>query len=217
MQIDVMAAGKSRLFIVFVLFVLNVFMAGVVTQFFMPETTRLSREVSKTERDLRKTKADVRTFKEKYQEIEAEKEKYNALIKNGFFGGQDRARVRDLFDSLQDVSHVFRATYTVSPALFEKNENIRKAGHVILNSPVTVRVDAIDDIDIYRFIHLIEDRFPGHTEIRNIRIVKDREVTQSVLRAIGNNTPVRLVGADISFNWRTVIPEEAAEEEGEGR
>jgi hypothetical protein len=135
--------------------------------------------------------------------------------KDGFFIEQNRRQVQDLFKLIQEKSGVSVATVAVNPASVEENKEAEKADHVILKSTIQVALEALDDQDIYRYLYLIENFFPGHVTVEKVKFERDAEINGTVLRAIAGGKNFPLVRADLEMVWRTMVPKALVGEEGE--
>jgi hypothetical protein len=73
-------------------------------------------------------------------------------------------------------------------------------------SPVKVELEALDDVDVFKYIYLVEKFFPGHVTITKIELERKSQITGPVLRSIASGDNPQLVNAKIEMLWRTMIP-----------
>jgi hypothetical protein len=99
------------------------------------------------------------------------------------------------------------AEYSIDPAKVIRDQKAKKAGHVILSSPVSIDMEALDDIDIYTFIDLMQKDFPGNIDIRKITLERKHDIKTELLQNIASGEPKVLMEAKMEFQWRSMIPE----------
>jgi hypothetical protein len=200
--------GGRRLFVIFVMVLLNAVLGAGLFYFIMPEKASHARELRQVKADIANLDMDIVNVKQQREKLLEQKDIFEKLKRQGFFTPQNRIVARDRIEEIRELSSVLSARYTIKPALLESNREIKKAGHIILSSPFHIEIEALDDADIFRFIYLLQTSFPGHVSFDDIVIDKTEEVTESVLRNIGSGVPVVLVKADLDFTWRTILPED---------
>ena len=120
---------------------------------------------------------------------------------------QSRREAEIVFNSAQKRSGVSKAVAKIEAGIIEDNEEAQKAEHKILKSPMSVELQAIDDISVLHYLHWIEQNFPGHVSVENIEIKRQGDVTGTVLRGIASGSNPALVSASVDMVWRTMIPE----------
>ena len=198
--------GAKRVLTLAILVLANVILAAALYFVFIPQKI-------KTEQDLRVTKAavasrrnEIQTMQTEYQQIEEQKSLFGDLEKAQFFSTQDRVEARRMIETIQGTSKVLSAKYAIGAAEVLENEQASAAGHVILHSPLNVKIDALDDIDIYSFIYWMENAFPGHAAVTGLTLERKLDIDEVTLRQIGNSVPTVLVNASIDFDWSTMVP-----------
>jgi len=112
-----------------------------------------------------------------------------------------------LLKAVQEKSGVVAAKVSVSPAVVEDNAEAEKAMHKILKSQVAVKLEALDDKDIFHYLSLINETFPGHISLESIIFKRNSEVNGTILRAVAGGRNFPLVVSDIVLVWRTMVPE----------
>lgn len=207
--------GGRRLFVLFVLLILNAGLVAGLYYYLTPRKEVASRDLRNVKSQISLREDDIVNLQLEREELLAQQDTFESLKEKGFLGEQDRIVAREMIEHIRELSRVLAVRYTIKPAVVETNEEISKAGHVILSSPFRVEIDALDDIDIYRFIYLLKTGFHGHISFDRLNLVKGQEVTESVLRQIGSGSPVVLVRGVLDFTWRTILPEDQVEATGE--
>ncbi len=199
-----------RRFIVIVLLalILGVFFAA--DNFFLTteeqksrsELSGLNAEISVLEGELEKMRAD-------YQVFQKQKMFFDSISKMGFFNDQDRVIARERFDTMQRLSKIISARYEIKAAKIIADETASTTGFVIMESPITVSLSAVDDLDVYRFIYYLNYGFPGHVAINSLRVERNMDITSDVIKQIGVGAPPEIISASLELDWRTMARKES--------
>lgn len=205
--------GVKRLALLSGLIVLNGILAFAIYGYVAPERLHLDRQARTASAQVSSTQAEVDRLRYEYDSVERQAAIYEDLKNIGYFSSQSREEARDRLAAFQRYSRVLSASYEIQPAIFNSDQRLRDAGHVMLVTAVTVDVDALDDIDFYNFLYLVNTAFPGHTSIENISISREHELSDGAIRQISTGTPVNMIKGSISFIWRTLIPDDRPSDE----
>jgi hypothetical protein len=204
--------GVKRILILVILIALNAGLGAAAYLYVMPENQRLEGTLNSTRAQISTKRAEAQSLREDFQQIEAQRERFEALQDAGFLSDQNRLVARRRIISIQQYTKVLSAAYDIKSAEIEENVFAEEIGYAVLDSPVDIRVEAIDDVDFYNFIYWMENAFPGHISIETMRIRRDLDVNDNTLRSIGTGNPVALINGDVEFSWRTIVPEENVRE-----
>jgi hypothetical protein len=202
--------GAKRVFILTILACAAVALGALVYGVTIPGSAQAKTDLQALEGRISTRRQELDGIRGEIERFSAQKDQFGELQKMGFFSSQDRILARAKFDELRALSRILTAKYKIDQATYETNEQIAKAGHVILKSSVTMGLEAIDDLDIYRLLYLLDSAFPGHAAVESLKITKTTDVTQALLRQIGNGIPSPIVKGELTFVWRTVLPESKA-------
>jgi hypothetical protein len=175
---------------------------------------------------MQKQQANLSTVRSKSSEISNNLDKLKNQLSNfgnekadfarvrylGFFDTQDRVNTRKLISRIQKDSRLISARYTIKPAESVTNEKLKEASSKILKTDIAFDLEAVEDTDIYRFVYLLSYGFPGQISVKDISLVRGREVTQPLLRQIGSGQAEAIVSAKLNVVWQTMVPDESAQE-----
>ncbi len=200
--------GAKRMMGILVLLLFNAVMAASVYAYLIPENGSLSKDLRNMRSTIAVKRSETEQLRGDYQKIQDQKTFFEGLDKVGFFNKQSRSLARERIEAVQKFSKVLSARYDITPAVVEQNTHAVKAGHVILNTSVNVDIDALDDIDFYSFVFWIENAFPGHTSVTNVKLERVIDVNAATLRQIGNGVATVLMKGKLGFSWRTMVPQE---------
>ena len=198
--------GIKRVLTLVALFGVNVALAAMLYLVVLPGKAGTEQELNSTRAAVQSRRTEVARLQTEYQQIQQEKNLFGDLENSGFFGSQDRLEARKTMESIQTASHVLSAKYNINAVMSKENAAAAISDHVILQSPVSVQIDALDDVDVYSFLYWIENGFPGQALITDITLERKQDIDENVLKQIGNGTPAVLMTASINFAWNTFVP-----------
>jgi len=206
--------GIKRVLVLAVLLALNGLLGAGVYLYLIPETQVKERELRSLRGNVSTLRSDIGRMQVEFDQLEAQREEFENLAKDGFFKDQSRRQAEKMFNVIQKRSGVAKAIASVKSGEIEDNPEAKKAEHKILKSPIEIRLEAFDDINIFHYLFLVENYFPGHVSVENIRLERQADVTGTVLRAIASGKKPALVSAKLDLVWRTMIPEISVINEG---
>ncbi len=206
--------GAKRILTLAILVAVNAALALVAYGYLAPEKISKERELRMLRGQVSGLNKDIDNILLEFEQLEDQKAEFEMLEKDGFFKDQGRRQAEKLFNLIQEKSGVSKAQVSVAAGEIEDNEVAQKANHKILSSPVELRVEAMDEIDILRYVFLVEKYFPGHISLEKMKLHRDAEVNGTVLRSIASGKNVPLIKAEIEMLWRTMIPVDQLTEEG---
>lgn len=198
--------GIKRVLTLMVLLSLNIVLGLVLYMVVIPGQAQTENELRSVRSAVESRRGEVKRLQTEYQEIQEQKTLFGELEQSGFFGLQDRVQGRKMIEAIQSASHVLSAKYSINAVEVKENPMAALSDHVLLQSPVSVKIDALDDIDIYSFVYWVENAFPGNSLITSITLERKIDIDENVLKQIGNGLPATLMTADIGFSWNTFVP-----------
>lgn len=199
--------GFKRVIILAVLLVVNIVLAAAVYMYFVPEVTLKKRELKGLSGQVSTLRGDIDRMQVEFDQLKVQKTEFEELQSDGFFKNQDRRVAEKVLNQIQKTSGVSNAIASIQAGVIEENEEAKKAGYKILKSPVEIRLEAVDDTNIFHYLFLIEHYFPGHIAVEEAKIERDADVSSIVLRSIASGGNPPLVKAEVEMVWRTMIPE----------
>ena len=162
--------GIQRIIILAVLIVLNAALAAGTYLYLVPENVKKEREKRGIQSEVSTLRGDIDRMQVEFEQLEDQKAEFEALAADDFFKNQSRREAELALNSVQRRSGVIKAIAKIDSGKLEENEEAKKAEHTILKSPMSVEIQALDDISVFNYIHLIEQSFPGHVSVENIVI-----------------------------------------------
>lgn len=208
--------GPKRVLILSILILLNVAMAAAVYAYLAPQNEQLDREVRGLKGQVATVFADTQRLREEREQIQLQKARFENLEAAGFFSDQNRVLARTKIEAVQRYTGILSASYNFSPAKTETNPLLAETGYTVIASPATLALNAMDDVDVLKFIYWLENGFPGHISIDTVRINRVMDINDVTLRAIGSGVETTLVKASVGFKWRTMIPNSSLQSSGTG-
>ena len=199
--------GTKRLIATGVLLAFNVLLAAAIYGYVTPENEKLERDVRGLRSQVSAKRADSDKLRMEYHQIQEQKSYFENLGAAGFFSDQNRVLARNKIESVQRYAGVLSARYNISAATVENNDLAAETGHALVSSPVSLNLEAMDDVDVFNFIFWLENAFPGQVSINNVRIERVLDIDDVTLRQIGSGVETTLIKGTIGFNWYTMMAE----------
>lgn len=209
--------GVKRVFVLVALLLLNAIFAASVYFYLMPEKDRKEREIRSMRAQISGLHSDIDRLQIEFDQLEEQQEQFSVLNDKGFFDSQDRRQAELIFKKIQKEAGVVSAVASIQAGEIEDNEEAKKAEHKILKSPISISIESVDDIDVFRYLYLVKNFFPGHLTVTSLNLERKADVSGIVLRSIANGRNPELVHADINMMWRTMIPESQIINKEEGQ
>ena len=199
--------GVKRILTIVVLLLLNAALAAVVYMHFVPRKMAAENELNQLRGNISTVQSDISRMQVEFDQLQLQQVQFDKMRQRGFFGSQGRREAELILQKIQRESGVISAVVNIMGGVVEANEEALKAEHQVLASPVSIRIEAMDDVDVYRYIYLVQQFFPGHVSFEKLSLKREAEVSGTVMRAIATGANPKLVSAEIVMTWRTMIPQ----------
>lgn len=198
--------GAKRVAILAVLVVLNAAVAALTYLYMIPEEGASAKRLRTLRGENQTKSADIERMQIEFEQLGQQQDKFDKLKDDGFFKAQVRSVAKKLFKDIQDESRVVSAVAAVRAGTIEENSEAKKSNYKVLVSPVEIQIQAFDDGDVYNYLYILEQKFPGHLAIDQLKIERMKDISGPVLRAIATGANPVLVNANVKLAWRTMIP-----------
>lgn len=200
--------GVRRIVILFVLIAVNACLAAALYVYVQPEKQKVERQLNSIQRSVSSVQGDLQKMGVEFEQLAEQQDRFDKLKEDGFFSNQVRSDVKNLLTIIQTDSGVVSATANVRSGVVVDDEQAKKSMHRVLTSPIEITIEAFSDASIYKYLQLVEERFPGHIQVDKIVMTRKREISSVILRAIGDGANIALIAAEVQLTWRTFIPED---------
>ncbi|MEM6781495.1 MAG: hypothetical protein AAF569_06490 [Pseudomonadota bacterium] len=208
-MIDVL--GAKRLMGLLIMAGLVVALAAAHYMILLPRQEKVERELRTLENSISSRQGEIDQLRKDFAELDRVKFRYNELLRFGFVSDQDRIIARARINELKEASGVIATQYQIKPIQEEDNRKITEAGYKLLSSEIDFKIEAFDDVDIYRFIYLLNHGFPGHIDIESVDLKRIRDVSVPLLQSIGTGSQTPLVEARVVARWFTISEDTEAQ------
>lgn len=199
--------GTKRIILLVSFVVINGLLAAALYLHLKPDLLIKDRDLRGLRGEVSTLRTDIDRMQVEFEQLEVQKAEFEALEADGFFKDQSRRQAEKILEEIQKSSGVGKAIASIKAGVLEENEEATKAAHKILRSPIEINIEAFDDVNIFHYIFLVQNYFPGHVAVEKLRIQRDADVSSTVLRAISTGANPTLVRAKLELVWRTMIPE----------
>ncbi len=198
--------GKVRLLILVSLVALNALFIGSYYMLLVPQQAEKEMELQSLNSKISAASSDLEQMQVEFSQIESQQEKFEELKATGFFDLQGRRQAESVFEDIQKKSGVIAAKVALAPGKTVEDEEAAKANHYILESSMSVDIDALEDSDVFRYIYYVQEYFPGHISLEKITLKRERDLSADILKNIASKKMPAMVSAKIEMTWRTMIP-----------
>lgn len=197
--------GTKRLVVLMVLLCLNGALGAGAYLYLIPQNANLNRELSQIRAEISSKRTESDRFRQEFDEIQKEKGKFQNLEAQGFLSDQNRAASQKRIDVIQKYSRVLRLAYNIERSTAEEIDTARDANRVVIKSPVSFDIDAVDDMDVFSFLYLLENGFIGHTAVTSFELERVLDLNDVTMRQIGSGVDTVLVRSNIKVDWKTLM------------
>jgi DNA-binding protein H-NS len=200
--------GFKRIMIVLFLVAVNALLAAALYLYLVPELSSMERKVRAERAAESEVRTDIANIQAEFDQLETQQDAYETLREDGFFSNQSRRDAQVVFTEAKAYSDVTEANVTVRSGLVVEDENAAKADQVMLESPVSINFTSVDDIDIYEYIHYLEQVFPGYLSVESFNLNRNANISDTMLRAIATGATPPLVTGSVELTWHTMVSRE---------
>ena len=89
-----------------------------------------------------------------------------------------------------------------------ESKRAKDANYKMVATDIQFDLEAIEDVDIYKFLYVLTYGFPGQVVVNDFTVSRDVEVTQPLLRRIGSGQSEPIVQSSVRISWYTMVPED---------
>lgn len=198
--------GFKRVAILAALVGLNLLIGSAAYLYLIPEFKRKETENRGLQGQISTLRSDIDRMQVEYEQLQSQQEFFTELKTNGFFDRQGRRAAQTALENIQQEAGVNSAVTSIEALSVIEDPEAAKADHKILSSPMNINIDAVDAVDVFRYVGFLVQKFPGHVEIAHFRMERKADINGTVLRAIASGENPKLVEAEIKTIWRTMVP-----------
>ena len=213
--VDILSVlGKSRIVVASSIITVNILLLLTIFLYLYPAHSSAKIKLSTVEAESRKLSSDISKMSDETDGILAQKDNFEKLENSGFFLDQDRKNAENVLLQIREDSGVISAKASIEQGDVIKDTRAKTAGRVVLESDVSVRIEAMDDVYIYRYIELAKERMSGDISIVKISAQRTSDINADTLRAIQMGENPVLIEADVQLVWHTMIKIGSTENSG---
>ena len=203
--------GIQKITTLLVLVALLAFIYGYGVMTLGAKNTKIDQELRANQSEFSEITTNIEDLRTGIKKFSEQKNTFEKLSDLGFFDSQNRLEMRRRFNDMQEKSRLISARYSISPANVEENKKATEAGYEIRSTIIDFTLEAIEDVDIFKFIYLLNYGFPGQVSIEGLSISRDVDITPTLLQKIGSGELVAVIGATMRVNLRTMVKNPAAQ------
>ncbi|MAF67778.1 MAG: hypothetical protein CMH25_00330 [Micavibrio sp.] len=204
--------GRERIIFLLSLLGLIALISGVAYFVIAPKMVAAERTLATKKIQVSAKKNDTMMLRDEFRTFQERAEKFKELEVSGLFETQNRLEAIDKVEGFREEIGLLKASIKVDAGEIVEDQRMDRLDNVYLESPVSFTLEALDDIEVYTFLKLVEDRFPGRLVVQNLKIEKVADITTETLASIVNGIPTPMVKATADYNWVTLPAENELEQ-----
>jgi hypothetical protein len=209
--------GTVKLLILAVLGVLCVCLAFLSLHYLDAKLVNDTRTLNATQGQVTELSEKTERLKESADDFDKHIGTFLFMEKNGFFHQQNnRQQTGEIIDAALKQADLISYKYEIKSAETIKSPQLKEVGRKLISSEIHFTLEALDDVDFYKFFSLLQETMPGEVLVKEGAISKKRPVTPELLREIGTGKKVFIVEATGVFLWRTIVLDENSSYGSEG-
>jgi hypothetical protein len=196
--------GFKRFVMLVILGGLAAVMAAASYLYVLPENQKAERNLSSLKSEISTKRNDAEQLRSDFQVVVERQDLFDNLRAAGFVSQQDRLIARRRIAEIQQYSSVLQASYDIRPALIVNDPNLINTDYVVLDTQMIINLEAIADVDIYKFVFWMMNAFPGHITVNQLDVERTGIVNDVTLKAIGSGEFSSLAKGMLDVSWRTI-------------
>lgn len=203
--------GLKRVIVLVVLIAVNGVLGGLAYLVLQPNIDGMNKKHQVLKGEISKLQNDITQLQTEFVQIGESKERYKVLQDEGFFNDQNRRNAELKLEEIQARSRLISAVVSIGSGKLEVTPETKAVNYGLLNSLISVKVEAVNDLDVFHYIDLIENSLPGYVSLSELSLDRKADLTSASLRALSSDKQPFLVEANLKFSWRTMIPVESVQ------
>ena len=206
--------GKKRVFFLSLFLLINAVLGLLIFFYLLPEKQDSETKLRAVSAQFSTVQQDLANIKLDLEKLQQQQGFFEELNRRGFFNFQGRQEARDVLQGLDDQAEIIFSKVSIGAGEISEHVEAAKADYVVLESPVSISIEAVDDVDVFNYLHLLNNVFPGHISVDEFVIKRELDVSGGVLRAIASGERPKMVDGRIQMMWRTMIPRSGVRDGG---
>lgn len=209
--------GIKLISIIATLLILNGGFFAVWFYMFSPMKEDANKELNTLNSQITQLRQKILNIKEEKKYYDANIDKYYALKDTGYMSDQDELQLTANLNIPYTAHHLISMSYDISNRTILPSTEIDRTKHELVKRSIELQdIDAYFDTDIFKFLHDINTKFPGHTRLRMISMTRKEPTTFSAaLDRIAMGTEEGIMTGTVSLDWYAMVPVSFVDEQPE--
>lgn len=200
--------GNGRISFLVMLFIVNLLCAALIYIYINPSKYAAILKNSDIKQQINTLSSDIKSMRATLSDIINQKGTFEEIQRRGFFSNQDRSEAEIIIKSMERIPGIIKTSARIGQVNIIRDEIALKAGHVILESPVEIDIESVDDISVLRYISEINKNFKGYVVLKSMNAERTEIFDAALLRDIANGKNTALVKTKLFFLWYTMVPDQ---------
>ncbi len=205
--------GIKLVGILAILIAMNLFLLFIWLFWATPTKEDAEINLASINSEISRLRSSITNIKEEITYYNANKAKFDELKKIGFTTEQNRLTIAKNLNDIRQASLVQNLKYNISDMVIIDNKSVQKLSHQLVKMTINLtNINAYFDTDIYKFTHMLNNKFGGHVRLLSVSLKRQPpEMFSDIIDKITNNKEnIYTVTGDIDFEWYAILkqPEE---------
>jgi hypothetical protein len=173
---------------------------------FQPQAKSAASRLSSVRSEENELRSAIDVMRGEQSTFDQQRSLFEKLQKRQFIGEQDRVLAREIFNQMQRQSKLLSIKYQIRSAGIWEIADVTDDQQALMVSPIEITIEALDDVDVYRFVYYLSNLFPGKISIKSLKLERPTRLTPERLRSISLGNVDTLIRASIKAEWITMAP-----------
>ncbi|MCE9508669.1 MAG: hypothetical protein K8R48_10230 [Alphaproteobacteria bacterium] len=213
--------GLKRVIAICILLGINFGVFSVYLTALAPMLEDAQRQLRAVDGQISDLRSKITTAKQETAFVKENLPKYQELQDRGLFLEQDRFMIDRLLQDMRSKAGIANFSFAVGDLTAMANADAESIGYTLSSSRISVdKIISPLDNNIYAFLQDIRGAFPEYTRLQKFSIQRTAKVNEQLLNDLSDGKQVSAVGANIVFDWMTLVPNAAGQSQdaaGAGR
>lgn len=200
--------GKKRINLLLGLVGANVILILFSTWFLLPDLLEASSQRDQARQQLDALSEELKQLQADISFIQSNRARYDAMQQEGYVGDQNRLALADLIERIRQERGIMQANVQIQPMDKQPIELPEFGAINYQQSNGTIRFSAFLDVQIYRFLADLYQKFPGKMVLTRMDITRNIAYGPEVIDDIARGGQPELITGVVNFEWLNIASKE---------
>lgn len=208
--------GIKRLIILAVLLGCNVALFMFTNALFTPTITKNNQDLSRVKKEVARYQKDLNSIRNDLDQLGQQQDVFEQLRQRQFFAPVDLTEQQAVFLRLEEEAGI-ETKLSILPETTVNVADLDRVPWKVVKRSVVIEINALDDVDIYRYLDSVFAQTPGYVKVKDFTIRRNYDFNGDLLRQIVRGHFPEIMGALLEFDWYFMVPTDAPAPQQRGR